>query len=94
MALQVDWDPRKAAANEAKHGVTFAEAVTVFADPLARIEDDLRHSQTEQRFVILGLSRRMRLLAVMYTERLEDVRIISAREATRSERSDYEKGEP
>jgi uncharacterized DUF497 family protein len=59
-----EWDPDKATENEAKHGVTFEEAATAFADPLARIVDDPRHSVGEERFVLFGLSDRRRLLAV------------------------------
>ncbi len=66
MALEFDWDPRKAARNLASHDVSFDEAATVFGDPLGRIVDDPRHSVEEERFVLLGLSRRHRLLAVMF----------------------------
>ena len=91
MALTFEWDPRKAAANRAKHGVGFDEALTIFADPLGRIVQDPRHSHGEVRLTLLGMSVRHRLLAVMFTERGENlVRIISARRATRHERHDYE----
>jgi uncharacterized protein len=91
MALTFEWDVRKAARNLAKHGVSFDEAVTVFADPLARLEDDDRHSVSEQRLVLLGRSSADRLLAVMFTDRgTERVRLISARPATRAERIQYE----
>ena len=90
MALSFEWDSEKAARNLAKHGVSFGEAETVFGDPLGRIVTDPRHSEDEERYVLLGLSQRQRLLAVMFTERAEQVRIISARQATRSERKDYE----
>lgn len=83
-------DPRKAAANLAKHRVSFEEAATVFGDPLGRIAADPRHSHGEQRFVLLGLSRERHLLAVMYVDRGEAVRIISARRATGHERRTYE----
>lgn len=85
-----EWDPRKAAANVAKHGVSFEEAATVFEDPLGRIVDDPRHSVGESRYVLLGVSYRQTLLAVMFTEHDETIRIISARETTRQERRDYE----
>jgi hypothetical protein len=84
------WNSEKAARNLAKHGVSFEEAKTVFGDPLGRIVTDPRHSEEEERCVLLGLSHRQRLLAVMFTERAEQVRIISARQATRRERRDYE----
>jgi uncharacterized protein len=90
--LEFEWDLRKAASNVAKHSVSFEEAATVFGDPLGRIRSDPRHSADEERFVLLGLSRNRRLLAVMYADRGEAVRIISARRATRSERRDYEEG--
>jgi len=88
--LEFEWDPRKAAGNLAKHRVSFEEAATVFGDPLGRIVADPRHSAAEDRWVLLGVSKRSRLLAVMYTERAETVRIISARQATRPEKRDYE----
>ena len=64
--------------------------MTVFGDRLGRIEDDLRHAASEDRFVLLGNSQRQRLLAVMFAERDEAIRIISARRATRQERRDDE----
>ena len=88
--LKVEWDLRKAAVNVAKHKVSFEEAVTVFGDPLGRITDDPRHSESEKRFVLLGRSDRRRHLAVMFTERAQAVRLISARKATRRERREYE----
>ena len=90
MALQFEWDSRKAASNLAKHGIPFEEAATVFGDPLGRIVGDPRHSSEEERFVLLGSSREERLLAVMFVDRGETIRIISARRATRRERRDYE----
>jgi uncharacterized DUF497 family protein len=91
MALTFEWDARKAAANVAKHGVSFGEALTAFADPLGRLEDDDRHSVSEPRLVLLGRSSSDRLLAVMFTDRGADrIRLISARQATRFERQQYE----
>jgi uncharacterized DUF497 family protein len=90
LALEFEWDPRKAAANLAKHEVSFEEAATVFGDPLGRIVADPRHSSDQERFVLLGLSQDQRLLAVMYVERGETIRIISARRATRRERRNNE----
>lgn len=93
MALSFEWDKDKAASNESKHGVTFDEASTVFADPLAVIFDDEEHSEDEIREIIIGHSILERLLLVSFTERGEDVvRIISARRATKRERKDYEEG--
>ena len=88
--LRFEWDPRKAKVNLAKHGVSFEEAVTVFGDSLGRITDDPRHSETEERYVLLGESARRRLLAVMITERGQAIRLVSARKATRTERREYE----
>ena len=91
MALTFEWDARKAKANLAEHGVSFDEALTIFADPLGRFQDDDRHSISEHRLVLLGRSSADRLLAVMFTERgPECIRLISARKATRSERRQYE----
>lgn len=91
MALDFEWDPRKAAANLVKHKISFDEAATVFGDPLGLIVPDPRHSMDEERFVLLGLSEAHHLLAVMFTDRGEAIRIISARKATRRERQRYEK---
>ena len=85
-----EWDPEKAEANLNKHGVSFAEAVTAFGDPLSMNMSDPDHSETEQRFIVLGTSDRHRLLVVSYTERPPLTRIISARMATRHERKQYE----
>lgn len=90
MAVRFECDPQKAARNLAKHGVSFEEAATVFGDPLGRIATDPRHSVDEERFVLLGLSRGRRFLAVMFAERGEAIRLISARRATRRERREYE----
>ena len=88
--LRFEWDPRKAAKNLAKHGVSFEEAATVFGDPLGCIASDPRHSVEEERFVLLGLSRGRRFLVVMFAESGEAVCLISARRPTRRERSEYE----
>jgi uncharacterized DUF497 family protein len=93
MALSWEWDKKKAASNFEKHGVTFDEASTVFADPFAAIFSDEEHSLDEIREIIIGHSALNRLLLVSFTERaVERVRIISARKATRRERMDYEEG--
>lgn len=86
--MSFEWDSQKAAANLSKHGVDFADAVTVFADDLAITVPD-QQSQ-EDRFVTLGVDALGRLLVVVYTWRGENVRIISARRATRRERREYE----
>ena len=90
MVLGFEWDPRKAAANLAKHKVSFEEEATVFGDPLGRILADPRHSSVEERAVLLGFSKERRLIAVMYVDRAEVIRIISARLATHHERKNYE----
>ncbi len=87
---EFEWDTGKAAANEAKHGTTFAEAATVFGDDRALSMADPKHSSEEQRFVLLGRSARGRLLVVCYTERSPRTRLISARPASRRERRQYE----
>lgn len=87
-----EWRASKAKANFAKHGVRFEEALTVFADPLARIFDNPDHSVDESREIIVGHSTRHRLLIVSFTQRGRAVRIISARRATKRERHDYEQG--
>jgi uncharacterized DUF497 family protein len=88
------WDTAKAIRNEAKHGVTFAESATVFADPEALDWQDMQHSAREDRFKRLGMSIAGRVLLVVYTIRRprnakETVRIISARQASRKERKAY-----
>jgi uncharacterized protein len=90
MSPEFEWDEEKAASNKKKHGVTFEEAATVFADPLAAIFDDEAHSVEEQREIIIGHSEEDRLLLVSFTERAGAIRIISARRATKRERRDYE----
>ena len=90
MELEFSWEPRKAAANLRKHGVSFAEAMTVFADPLSVTIADPDHSEYEDRFVLIGISSRGRLLTVAHTERGNQIRIIHARAAMRRERHDYE----
>ncbi len=85
-----EWDPSKAHRNRVAHRVTFEEAVSAFADPLGRIVDDPRHSSHEPRFALLARSERERLLVIMFTERGERIRVISARRATPTERRQYE----
>ena len=87
--VEFEWDASKAASNLAKHGVSFAEAMTVFGDPLELTIPDPVHSDAESRFVSIGLSEAGRFVAVVYTERGLRVRIISARQATPRERGQY-----
>lgn len=84
------WNARKAAANLTKHGVSFEEASTAFDDELGAYFPDSLH---EDRFILIGYSRRQRLLYVVHAEVTPDaIRIISARKATRHERTRYENG--
>jgi uncharacterized protein len=89
--LRFEWDPRKAAANLAKHGVSFEEAQTVFSDEGALLLKDPHSVDTEDRFVLLGLSARLRVLVVVhcYREAETVIRLISARKADRLERQQY-----
>ncbi len=89
--ITFEWNDRKAAENRKKHGVSFAEATSVFLDENARLILDPEHSADEDRFVLLGLSIQLRLLVVMHCYQEEDdlIRIISARKARRSERRQY-----
>jgi uncharacterized protein len=89
--LRFEWDARKEAQNRRKHGVSFAEAETVFSDDHALLVDDPDHSDREDRFALLGLSARLRTLVVVHCYREEEavIRIISARKATRKERDIY-----
>ena len=89
--LRFDWDPKKDAANQRKHGVSFDEAITVFSDERALLLDDPDHSEDEERFVLLGLSANFRTLVGChcYREAESLIRLISARKASRKERSEY-----
>ena len=90
--MRVTWDPVKAAANQKKHKVSFEEASTVLADPLAITGADPDLSVDETRWITFGLSNRWRLLAVAHTEEDDIIHIISARAATRPEHRLYEEG--
>ena len=92
MSLFFEWDEDKALSNFEKHGVSFEEAATVLADPMALTIPDPQHSDAEDRFISLGESYRRRLIVVVHTERSDRIRIISARLATRRERKTYEEG--
>jgi uncharacterized DUF497 family protein len=92
MSLAFEWDDNKAEKNLDKHGVTFEESSTVFGDPLGRTIPDPLHSRAEDRFVHLGESQRRRLLVVVFAERGNKIRIISARVANRRERKSREEG--
>jgi uncharacterized DUF497 family protein len=90
--MKFSWDPKKAAANLKKHGVSFEEASTVFHDTLSVTGSDPDHSGEEQRFVTFGNSSEDRLLVVAHTDKGETIRMISARLVTRQERRIYEEG--
>ena len=89
--LRFVWDLAKARGNLAKHGVSFDEAVTAFHDENAKVFTDPDHSQAEARFILLGMSSRLRVLVVCHCFRESEtvVRIISARKADTEERENY-----
>jgi hypothetical protein len=87
--IEFEWDPEKARANLAKHGVDFVEAATVFRDPLALTAFDPDHSRNEDRYITVGTSDNARPVIVAHTDRGNRIRIISARVLTRAERKDY-----
>ena len=89
--MEFEWDATKAALNLRKHGISFAEATTVFNDPLSITVDDPAHSENEDRYLIIGMSNRSRLLIVSHQERGGRTRLISARELTAREREAYER---
>ena len=93
--IEFDWDPAKAASNQRKHGISFDDALTVFADPLALSRPEGSAVQDEERWVTIGMSHQTTLLLVVHThievsENHIYIRIISARRPTRKERRDYE----
>lgn len=90
--MKFDWDTRKAAANLRDHGVSFEEAASAFADWGSITVPDSEHSEGENRFYLLGMSNRGRLLVVCHTDRGEKTRIISAWRANRRQRKQYEEG--
>lgn len=89
MHMDIEWDQQKAAANLKKHGVSFEEAATALLDTLALAQED-DTARGESRWILLGMSDRLRLLTVVYTLRSGDrIRLISARKATRKETESY-----
>jgi uncharacterized DUF497 family protein len=92
MAMRFEWDPSKNRVNGRKHGVSFEEAQTAFYDENARLIPDPDHSREEDRFILLGMSGKSRILLVChcYKESELTIRIISARKSTPKERSQYE----
>lgn len=91
--IQFEWDENKNQKNQHKHGISFQEAKTVFYDEEALVIDDPEHSETEDRFIILGLSNKANLLIVCHCYRESDtvIRLISARKATKKESEYYGK---
>jgi uncharacterized DUF497 family protein len=92
--MEFEWDLAKAESNLEKHGVGFAEAMTIFGDPLEMTIPDPDRSEDEFRFLSLGWSSQRRLLVVAYTEREGRIRLISARAASPEERRKYESEQP
>ncbi|MEP7157601.1 MAG: BrnT family toxin [Betaproteobacteria bacterium] len=94
--IRFEWDPHKASLNERKHGISFDEAQSAFYDDCARLIGDPDHSQDEERFVLLGLSKSIRLLSICHCYKRDGrvIRIFSARKATSSESKAYQRGEP
>ena len=94
MDIEFDWDPARARENEKKHGISFREGATAFADRLSYTIPDPDHSVGEQRFLLLGLTTNARLVVVSHVERGDRIRLISVRPASSRERMDYEQNQP
>jgi uncharacterized DUF497 family protein len=90
VALTFEWDSRKARSNLSKHGISFEEASTIFGDFLSLTVPDPDHSITERRYITMGRAFNGKLLVVDHTDRSDNIRIISARRASRRERRFYE----
>jgi uncharacterized protein len=90
VALTFEWDSRKARSNLSKHGISFEEASTIFGDFLSLTIPDPDHSITERRYITMGRAFNGKLLVVVHTDRSDNIRIISARRASRRERRFYE----
>ena len=90
MGYNFEWDKRKARSNLDKHGVSFEEAATIFGDRFSLTIPDLEHSLTEQRYITMGKALTDKLLVVVHTDRGDNIRVISARRASRRERKFYE----
>ena len=88
--MNFEWDEAKARTNQSKHGVSFFEATEVFADEYSSYVHDPDHSDEEDRYLLFGVSSKGKYIVVSFTERLDAVRIISARRMTRQERKAYE----
>lgn len=90
MELEFEWDDEKDKINQRKHGISFLEAKTIFQDPFSITISDPLHSFDEERFIDIGLSNKLRLLVVVYTERETKIRLISCRKANTKEQKSYE----
>jgi hypothetical protein len=90
--MQFEWDQKKAKFNRIKHGISFEEAVLVFGDPLSVTVHDPAHSKLEDRYVTMGITSTNELLVVVHFDHNDTIRIISARQATKQERRNYEQG--
>ena len=90
MPLTFEWDFRKARTNLLKHGVSFEEAATIFADRLSLTIPDPEHSEEEERFVTMGKTYSGKVVVVVHTDRGDNIRLIGARPASRRERKSYE----
>ena len=90
--MEFEWDKNKAITNLQKHKVSFSEAATVFGDPLSITFPDPDHSINESRFITIGLSTGGKIIILSHTDRDDNIRIISARKATRKEQRFYEEG--
>jgi len=90
-SISFEWDPKKEAGNRKKHGVSFVEAQSIFYDADARLISDPDHSDLEDRFILLGVSNRLRILVVSHCYRNNSsvIRIISARKANKSEQATH-----
>ena len=94
LGLAFEWDPKKEKANRRKHKIGFADASTVFGDPLSITIPNPDCIADEERFLIIGMSREHKLLVVVHTKRGVRTRLISARTATTHERREYEEAAP
>ena len=90
--MRFEWNDWKDAQNLKNHGIAFSESIEGFDDPLALVRADPEHSRDEHRFIIIGRSKKARVLLTVFTERNVEIRIISSRRATRREVRDYEEG--
>ena len=90
--VRFEWNEHKLARNLRMHKIDFRESEEAFDDPLALLRSDPDHSRVEQRFIIVGRTKSGRVLLTVFTERYEQIRIISSRRATRREVRDYEEG--